>query len=104
MENGLCGIYERGEGTRWKQNTAGFDEGGICTRPAPGYSDLTSRLAAMVGISPSRTEDKGEGGRGDAEVGFEWTFSPALYQGLTDGKVAAGWEIGRSRRIFHVNT
>lgn len=49
----------------------------------------------------SRTEDKGEGGRG--EVGFEWTFSSTLYH-VADGKTPARREIGRSEETFHVNT
>jgi len=50
----------------------------------------------------SRTGDKGEGGRGDVEVGFEWAFSSALYH-VADGKPPARREIGRSEETFHVN-
>ena len=35
-------------------------------------------------------------------MGFEWTFSSALYH-VADGKTPARREVGRSEGTFHVN-
>ena len=59
----------------------------------------------MVGIS--RTEDKGEGGRGGVEAGFERTFSSGLYhvvEGFTDGEMPARWEIRGGITCESINT